>query len=559
MCYRRPAMSLLNRLAAPQRRPALEAVGVTLLVTVGLIVSHHSRAPSWYPSGSDWDQWYSSALALSREVHYPETRWPLYGMLAALLDLLVPGPLHRDATLLSLLATGGAAGGLYRIGRGWIGPIASAVAVVLSVSHPFVREHASWIGAYSLWACLAVGGALALRAAAQGANGYIWLGLMIGANFAVMEKGLLLGGVLGALAILLFLTESRRPADLARMAVPFGLLALVYALFPYPLASLDTIAALPVGQIAPPTPGGGPPVDLTGEGYVFGKAMGPSTLWSTFTTLSQGRELGTGASAETVLGRLADAMPGVHLVGVGYGLAVGAFAGLIAVARRSWQRARGTLLPGSAEAADVWGLLGLIGVLVAAAPAFRTSIEIRFLAPALVVAPLVALLPLTFLPVWGRALAPLLLPLCLVSASPWSGSPWLCYPGKRQGADDGERFAAKLWFELKQDLPDAIIDVSAPRAGGLLLIDSHGGRVFEAPDLRGETLDPGHYLLLWLPNTRGELVGRTAEGLNLSSQPGAPSPGSSEEAVDLSGRAVLRQWRHPVNPGLVVLVSPVSA
>lgn len=88
---------------------ALHTLAVFVACLAVLVVREQEVNSGWVPRGADWDSWYTSALALRADVMYPASRWPVYGALAALLDLPLPGPLHVHAMLVSLVATAASA------------------------------------------------------------------------------------------------------------------------------------------------------------------------------------------------------------------------------------------------------------------------------------------------------------------------------------------------------------------------------------------------------------------------------------------------------------------
>lgn len=506
----------------------VEGLLVGIFASILLIVDRHLTAPTWHPTGSDWDLWYASAVALTEDMTYPSTRWPLYGMVTAVIDQLVPGPLHRDAMLVSLTATGLAGGGLYCLVRPLFGRVLALVGVSLVLAQPWVREHAAWIGAYALWAMCGVMTVVALRRAAAGSTrAWWWVGGLVAADFAVLEKGVLLGGALLVLTFGTWVAVSRRWRDLGRAAVPFMALALMYVVFPYDLASLDTMATLDVTPGAPPVPGGAQTLNPDAGGYVFGRSMGPVTLWNTALLLASRPPAGI----EVGLARLQQAMPGVGqesvvLLAVGASVAAG------------W-----ALVMGFFRRPDTVSWLGLLILLVTGLPALRSSLEIRFLLPSLLVAPLLALAPLGLVPGRLRLLSLGLLPLVLWSGSPWAGSPWRTSLRELNHADVLDRFAARVWYDVARDHPDAVIDVSSPRKGGLLLIAGRGGRILPSPDLLGETLDPDHLLVVFSPRAN-VIPGQTGDTLGLAT--GGPP---------LGRRRVLNTWTTPMTPGTLVLLS----
>ena len=505
------------RILATRLRALPAGVWAGLAACVYLVVEHQLSVPTWKPSGSDWDLWYMSALAQVREgLVYPAARWPLYGMVADVVGLL-PGPLHRDATLVSLVATGGAVGALVHLTRPVLGLAPAVVAAMLALTHPFVHEHAGWIGPYALSGGLACLTVAALREAVAGSKvAWVCTGLFLGADFAVLEKGLIVGGALGALTLAAWLRVSRSGWDLLRMAAPFSALAGLYAAFPHPLVSLDGMAKLPFGQIGP----GILPESATSEGYVFGQRMGPGTLWGTWQTL-QGLSSRNGWS----LGwsRFIEAQPGVGLESAEWlGLGMG-----VVLCLAAWRlRAK----PGSPELADGVGLLGVAALVASCAPAFRTNLEMRFLESGLLAAPFLLVAPFGLLPRRFGFLALALLPLCVWTGSPWTGSPWLSR-SRRSTSDDSRDFlAAQVWAGMQAKHAGMLVDVYSPRAGGILVLEDSAGLPMEAGELA--TPDPTHALLVATPDGRGAApLGQDATVLPLND----PKP-------DLSGRTVLDAW-----------------
>ncbi|MEY3213137.1 MAG: hypothetical protein RIT28_3618, partial [Pseudomonadota bacterium] len=277
---------------------------VFVLSLVWLWVIQARDNPSWVPRGADWDSWILSALALRADVPYPMSRWPLYGGLTAALDLLLIGqPVFIAAQLTSMLATAVMIMALWRVARPLVGGPGAWAMAPLTLMFPTVVEQGVWANGYALWCAAAVVAVMGLVELARG-GGKGWAavsGAGIAGVLAVMDKGLGLGLMLLGLAgltvsgLALQAPAGERLSVFTRRAAwglaPVLALALAYAAFPEPLASLDAQVRIAAGSRAPdvmPTADGGrlmaPPMSQGGEllldegGYVFGRSMSPATV-----------------------------------------------------------------------------------------------------------------------------------------------------------------------------------------------------------------------------------------------------------------------------------------
>ena len=520
-------------------RSALPTFGVFLACLLGLVVRQQVTESGWIPRGADWDTWYTSALAIRAGTLYPSSRWPLYGALAAVLDLVLPGPLHLHAMVVSLTATALSAAGLFHLGQRTMGTLAGLVVAALLLLFPMNLEMAAWMNGYPLWVAGAVWAVVGVAEGARSPRAAPWAlaGLGGGAVLAVMAKGIGLGALLGATAVVVALLAHRRRAGrpLVAFALPVLALALAYAAFPRALMSLDTQALLPetaaVDSPAAPAALGVAPMSRE-DGYVFGKSMGPLTVWRTLALVHSLNDPTTRAlRLERSKGMLAAAFPGVGPVHLGL-LALGALAGLwTSLHQRRWDRLA------------AWS--GATVVVLGGMPALSSNLNLRFLAPGMAMVPLFAVglatLPLRRLP-WAPLLA---LGLLSWSASPWRTGAWT----REWMTTGGARFETGVWYDLDTQFPGVPIWVDQPLRGGLFAVDGRGGGFLDPQtplEQATAPLDPAAWLLVWIDEARDDdLVGKPATEV---------IPGASE---NLARRTIRKRWvRRDRHTGTLVLLSP---
>ena len=375
------------------------------------VIRHHQMDAAWIPHGTDWDQWFQSALAFFGQAPYPPNRWPLYGALVAALHAVTPGAMFVKAQLVSHVATAAAVAGLFRLSRPLVGVPGALAVSALAATLPLTLELGDWSNAYPLWAGCMVWAVTAMVEAARTRKPAWWVaaGLCLGLQMAAMEKGLGPGLLLGGLLVaLLVWSGGRRLVNAGCVAAPLAILALCYALFPHPLMPVDAAALSDAdtycimrgptvaGQFPDPPqkahaffdPRVPVPERYTTGGYVFGRAMGP------LSALRALRVVGSLTSADKKLEvhgesitMLRTTFPTVGLVL----LLLMALAPAVSLwlERRRWRR----VLPG-------W--LGLGAIVAANYPALMSASDPRFLLPAFSV---VAVFIITPVVAWTRARA----------------------------------------------------------------------------------------------------------------------------------------------------------
>ena len=79
------------------------------------VIRRQLTESTWVPMGADWDSWLQGAVSLRFGGSYPMVRWPLFGFSVAVVDFLLPTPLHISAQLLSMASVAGSAAGLFWI------------------------------------------------------------------------------------------------------------------------------------------------------------------------------------------------------------------------------------------------------------------------------------------------------------------------------------------------------------------------------------------------------------------------------------------------------------
>ncbi len=528
--------------------------GVGLICFVALIVARQVQDSAWVPRGSDWDSWYLSALWWGHEVPYPGNRWPFYGAVTALVPPV--GPLHLRGALVSMAAMALVAASLGQLLRRLAGPAAGVATAALTLLWPFSAELANWLSGYPLWAACGIGGAVALgEAVTQRRRAlWAWAGLGAAGYLATMGSGLAGGAFLLGFGGLCALGQGagRRISALVAFFGPVALLGYATAFFPEPLTSFDKQIVMPeeagVDSVRVDAAVAIPEAELA-QGYVFGQRMGPQTLAR---TLSLARTMTAdparvAARRTRSLGILREAFPALyagHLrwMAAGVGLCGLGLLGtaLLSGARR--RRAIGTLV----------GLLGVLGVAASVLPALDSNLNLRFLAPALVVVPALLMLPLAALlgPLPGLRHATLLaVPLSLWPPTALAPSPFLGHAALHPFVlGGGADLDATISYALAQGYADAIVDVHDPMRGGIFAIESSGGSFLDPQRPLAGQADPRHHVLFWLRGVEAHQLrlGQPADGLEaLSADEGA------------RGRVVLEAWNLRTPPfGSVVLLSP---
>ncbi len=494
----------------------LAVFGVTL---VALIVHRQVSESTWTPRGVDWDSWFQAALAIGRDqVPYPPNRWPLYALLASLGGALLPGPLYLNAQLVSLALTAATVAGVFRLGHVLLGPPAALTVAALAATQPVAIETATWTSCYPLWVAGSIWAVVGLVEAHRGQRHRWWVvaGLGIAVVLASQAKGLGIGLALGALAAAsVLLTGRGRLGRLGHLIAPIGLMALLYALFPGPLMTLDAQilsveTALPQDHVAGAMPVQVQPAEIDSaalfdEGYVFGRQMGPTVILGSLRT-------GSKLTTPEMRAKRLDHTRNVFRAALPHSgppelwaLAAGGALGLLmgawqVVRRRGWH----VLL----------GWTGIAGIVCGLLPSLVSDLSLRFLLPGIAVAPLllVALVAVPTGPVRALRWAPLLvLPVALVPGSPWSGSPWLQGAATRdymspQLITGGE--ALQLRAALLQSIPDATVHVFSPASHGILVLDGRPGAFLEGdprfPGVEVPRISPQDHVLWWQDLVDGE-------------------------------------------------------
>ncbi len=521
-----PLAAVRRGLEGPAAPPAVAALSFLAVAIRRQIVQ-----PDWEPGGADWDSWYASALWWQGHVPFPGSRWPAFGALAALVDVLTPGPLHVAAQLLSLACLGVATGAVFAWTRRLAGPAAGLAAAGCTLLFPLHLDMFRWVSGYPLWAAAAAVVVAALPAAWVDDRPRNWalVGAGIGMVLAVIEKGLFIGGA--SLVLALALAGLRGPGRVRRLGAllaPIALLAAAQALFPLPLMSLQ--AQIAVVSAAPGAGGAAPPpnVDtLRLPGYVFGQSMSPMWLLD----LAQRGAAAAGSPAATSqrwgFGSLAG-IPVTEAMFVAMG--IGAAAAVIQGVRR-WRQ--GGLV----------AIAALLAVAAGLAPVVLSTFNLRFMLPGTVWLAALPLVLLGLVPERARAVAAAAAFVTLVA---WPDGPWQQAEAWQQVSLSGhESRAASLWIDLHRRWPDARIHVQSPAMGGVLVLDGRGGWPLRS-DLTSEdgAVEPGDYLLLVVPP---------------ASQPKAGDPAQTVVLSPLvAGRTVLGVWAAEGPHPALALVGPVE-
>ena len=471
------------------------------------IVRHQLMDPGWIPHGTDWDQWVQSAMAFSGKAPYPPSRWPLYGSLVAAVHAVTPGALFIKAQLVSHAATAAAVAGLFRLAWPLVGRPGALAVAALAGTLPVVLELGEWSNAYPLWAASMVWTVTAMAEGARTRRLGWWVaaGLCLGLQLAAMEKGLGPGLLLGPLLVgLLIWSGGRRLRNALGAVIPFVALAVIYAVFPHPLMTLEAKALsqqddycvvldeTPAGR-APPHPffsSRPAPERYTEGGYVFGKSMGPISIFRalrTVATMSTSQQF-QGTRDES-LAILRGAFPSVGIVLL-LCMALAPAAGLW-FQRRRWR----VVLPG-------W--LGLCVIMAANYPALISEPDPRFLLPAFTVAAIFVATPAIILGRgwagpwrWAILAVPLL---ALLPGSPWREGDQV-RGALRKMEVPGHR-AVALRHELARAHPGVALEVIMPLRFGILALDGREGTQYpEDPRFHkaSKQVDPRRHLLIMVP------------------------------------------------------------
>ncbi len=539
------ALAAVGAVGRRRPRPLPARDRATPLVFCGalaaLILRHQWLNPTWTPSGADWDTWFQSAASMHHGLVYPHSRWPLYGSVAAALSRVSTLPLFVSAQLVSLIAAAGSTAAVFRLTRGLLGTPAALSAAVLCLGFPLVLVVGSWTSAYALWGCSAAwcvaGGAEALRT--RRSAWWVVCGLGLAGVLAAMPKGLPLGLALGTLWLLGMARDWRRlPKNAALLAGPVVVTALLYAHFPVTLQSLDDhIRSVESGQTHQR------PAQVedtrTGEGYVFGQSMAPSTITGALQLAgSLTRPELRQTRLEGSVGLLGMAYPTVgrwELIWLASGAGLGLLGGLLG----GWSR--------------LCGWLGAVGAVLAGLPSLLANLNLRFLLPGAVLAPIALVAPLAF-PTAGRIGPARWVPLLLVGAVALPGSPW--YGSDMQRAWEEpvlvhEPTARWLHHTLTTEHPGAVIHGVGPPAVLLLVVAETGGELL-IPELNlgGSVTIPAEDLVLrWVQKTGWATVG---EGFRPT---GPPLPSGWK---GLGGRSVLKAIPILDNGEGLVLLGPAG-
>lgn len=552
----------MHAVVSPLLRRHAPTLAVFLVVVGGLIARRQHLRPLWEPRGADWGMWFASAAWPFHDVQWPPVRWPLWGFSAAFFDQVSPAPLHVDAMIVSMICTGVAAAATFALVRPLAGWIAALCGVALLILHPMTLEMGGWLGGYSMWAMTGPLAAAGLAAAVRGRSSAWWVaGVALGVCLAVQEKGILTAmGMAPAFALGLLIEArrtSRRGAGLAaaRVLLPVAVLALAYAVFPGPLASLDAQVSLQTdGRPAPPPQLAvidksktieQPDAPTATQGWIFGRQMGPMTIVGLAKKGLAPHSPATDAEHAAKLRYvLAESFPGGDLrvvpvlAGAALVAAIGALTRLLR--EREWD-------------ATV-AALALLGVVASGLPALRSDFNLRFLLGAVWAIPPLAVMGFAFA---GRLVgapasaarftgpAAALLGTALLGgpfrvATTWM---WDSCPVFLK-SEPNEHVAGRVWLDLQKGWPGVPIDVQAPFKGGALAVEGRSGRYLSGLDLAIEPAAPDHWLILPSRASRN-VIGKPASALGLTSMRG--------ESIDTGERRVAAAWPTEGNLSLFLL------
>lgn len=443
-----------------------QAVLFFVLGLLFLIVRRQVLDSTWVPMGADWDSWLQGAVSLRFGGSYPMVRWPLYGFMVAIVDFVLPTPLHISAQILSMASMAGAAAGVYWLTRRIFSSILwGGVGWFFCLGFPLNLCFAEWCSSYALWGCSCVWTIVGIYEYRK-TERVLWAfvaGLGSAFSLAIMAKGLALGVFFSSFSILVILISKKRILKaLGAFVLPIFILYSAYALFPHDLKSLDAhIASVDFARSRPlqdkhiydPTQD---PHAYASKGYIFGQSMAPSTV---ITALENSARSVSSEQREKNLSRsvqiIQTAFPSLSkpiLLYLGLSLC-----GLLLLCRRGW---------------IVW--CGVGGIILSTIPSLFVEFNMRFLIPATSVFAVLFVSPLAYLSArfshFGTATG-LSLALGLWLFSPCrdhqATSDWLnalLVPGKRG-----------IWMESQ--IPPGTVHVVAPPTIGVPISGSRGGHL----------------------------------------------------------------------------------
>jgi hypothetical protein len=446
-----------------RRMPWKGLWGALLIAFVTLCVRHHANNPAWTPHGADWDLWCLSAEAWRRDLSvHPPSRWPLFGLLASVLDRVVPGPTLRDVQLSVLLVTAGGVSAVWFAARVLLHPLAGWTALVLTLALPWTQHFADWTSAYPLWAASCAWAVAGLAGGLAGLGAPCWLaaGCGLAGTLATVPQGFVPGALLLVVQVVgLVAAPGRRLRNAVVWVVPLALVAAIYVWFPMPIQSLQghVLAALTVS---------GARQDVL-DGWVFGRAWGPASV------LQLGADLRAlqprfGRPLAANLAILQSAVNGARPFVAGWMVAA-LFAGVAgALGRRG---ARREALP--------WLAIGAVATVAASV---WTVLNLRYLVPLFLLAPLVIVAPL-FLAARDRRGLPVLSALSALLLMYPGGSPFRRLAGWVDVVDAGPSASDLAIRRAFADWPiHERVAACLPRTAAVMLFDSHDADVVSALD-----------------------------------------------------------------------------
>ncbi|MGC6507968.1 MAG: hypothetical protein ACON4U_06095 [Myxococcota bacterium] len=503
------------------------------------VIRRQLTESTWVPMGADWDSWLQGAVSLRFGGSYPMVRWPLFGFCVAVVDFLLPTPLHISAQLLSMASVAGSAAGLFWIlGRLFSNNFWAWVGWFFCLTFPLNMSFAEWCSSYALWGCACVWTVVSLFEYHHSRQLKWAFGMGVGTAFslAIMAKGLALGAFFGVFSIALLLLSGRRfGLNFASFVLPLVIAYLSYAHFDHELKSLDAHIAsvdfarnrpLKAGHIYDPTED---PHAYASKGYVFGQSMSPKTVLDALQFSAQSvepeqRQRNYQRSTQIIQ----TAFPSLSRVFLVY-LCL-SFVGLMVFCRRGWV---------------CW--LSASAILLSSVPSLFVEFNMRFLIPSTAVGALLVIAPIaaiaSAIPKFGS----------LVGASMALGV-WFTTPSSDHEATfnwlDALLVKGKQGIWIESQLPKGTVHVIAPPSIGVPVAGARGGHLIVPGSSQLDqpfAIPESDLVLMWV-----DFPDWAKEGEIFTISPMMPP--FPEGLTQLEGRKVLK--RHPLfqsGAGVVVL------
>ena len=467
------------------------AVILFVLGLIFLIGRRQLIESTWVPMGADWDSWLQSAVSIRFGGSYPMVRWPLYGAVVAIVDFILPTPLHISAQILSMAATVGSAVGVFWVfSSGLNSPKWGVVGWFVTIMFPLNLCFSDWCSSYALWGCSCVWTVICLFELYRRQKWQWAIGAGFGSVFslAIMAKGLVLGlfFILFSVVVLL-ISKGHKVKSTIAFCLPLALLFSLYAGFPHSLKSLDAhVASVDFARDRPlvdkhiydPTQD---PHAYGSKGYVFGQSMSfdkiSDALQSSANSLSPEKRKQNFHRSRQIIQTAFPKLKNWVFVYIALG-----WLSLMILLRRQW---------------ILW--CGFAAVIISVLPSVFVEFNMRFLIPGTAVLSVFWVAPFALLSrhikaVWGQALLVGSFSfLCYIS-------PYSDYRATSEWLDPLlVRGKQGIWLESK--LPEGTINVVAPPSIGVPISGSRGGNLIVPGSSKLDEpfkIPSDEFVLLWI-------------------------------------------------------------